>query len=88
MHKSEEILQKEIEQYSKSIKIGGVYSHYKNQKNHYEVLHLAINEADDEVYVIYKALYGEQLIFSRSADVWLEKVEVNGRTLNRFSLVE
>lgn len=72
------------------IDVGGIYQHYKDASHHYVVDDLVINEADDEVYVIYEGLYEELqgIKFSRPLESFLEEVELEGKNVQRFSLVE
>lgn len=86
-HKSHKQIKKELREAEKKIKVGGVYSHYKNPENLYKVIGFGIQEATDKVCVIYQAEYDKKLIFVRDLDFWLEKVEVEGTLVNRFSEV-
>ena len=63
-----------------------VYKHYKG--NLYELLHIATHSETLEKMVVYKALYGEGEIWVRPLSMWEEKVNVNGETVSRFTLVE
>jgi hypothetical protein len=87
MHKSQKMLVDEITLASKLVKVGENYRHYKQPDNLYKVLNLAITEADDSLCVIYQACYGEELIFVRPLESWLETVKWNGKLVKRFSLV-
>jgi hypothetical protein len=87
MHKGQDTLCVELEAAAKLVKVGGEYSHYKNPQQTYKVLHLAFTEWDDKVCVIYQAQYGENVIFVRPLDSWLEKVEWQGQLVDRFSAV-
>lgn len=70
------------------ISIGGIYAHYKNPNQHYKVLSLAtLTENNDELGVVYQALYGEQLIFVRTLSVWLSPGSLNGQAVPRFQKV-
>jgi len=68
------------------IKIGKKYKHYKG--NYYLVLHLAKHSETEEDMVVYQALYGEMGIWVRPLSMFLEKVEINGAFVNRFSECE
>jgi len=68
------------------IKIGKKYKHFKG--NYYLVLHLAKHSETGEDMVIYQALYGEMGIWVRPLSMFLEKVEMNGEIVNRFSECE
>jgi hypothetical protein len=47
------------------VKIKGTYFHYKNHSHFYTVLDLGIDEATEEVSVIYQTHYGKKIIFIR-----------------------
>lgn len=63
----------------------GVYQHYKGSK--YEVIALAKNSETLEDMVVYKALYGEGQIWVRPLEMFEEKVEVDGKNISRFTLL-
>lgn len=64
------------------LKIGKVYRHYKGKE--YLVLHIAKHSETLEDMVVYQALYGEKKIWVRPLKMFLEKVEVEGKRVNRF----
>ena len=64
----------------------GIYKHYKG--NMYELLHIANHSETLEKMVVYKALYGEGEIWVRPASMWEEEIEINGKTVKRFELVD
>lgn len=68
------------------IKEGKKYRHFKG--NEYIVLHLAKHSETEEDMVVYQALYGERGIWVRPLSMFLEKVEVNGKYVNRFEETE
>ena len=61
----------------------GVYRHFKG--NRYEVLDLAQHSETEEWMVVYRALYGEHGLWVRPASMWLETVERDGKTFQRFT---
>jgi len=69
------------------IKVAKIYRHYKSADMTYEVLALAFEEETLEVVVVYKALYGDMLTFTRPVSVWLENVEFEGSSVSRFTLL-
>ena len=63
----------------------GRYKHYKG--NMYEVTMTAQHSETEEWMVVYKALYGEQGMWVRPYDMFVEKVEVEGVMVPRFTKV-
>lgn len=63
----------------------GKYRHYKG--NLYEVLGVASHSETLEPMVVYRALYGQFGLWVRPASMWSELVEVDGRTVERFTFV-
>ena len=70
----------------RELKIGGIYQHYKG--NLYKVLMVAKHSETEEELVIYEALYENGGIWARPKTMFLEQVIINGKFLERFSLVE
>ena len=60
----------------------GKYRHFKG--NEYEVIDIARHSETLEPMVVYRALYGEGGVWVRPAEMWLETVEKNGKTIRRF----
>ncbi|MGN0929121.1 MAG: DUF1653 domain-containing protein [Alphaproteobacteria bacterium] len=69
-----------------SVKIGGIYKHYKG--NLYEVLAIAKHSETLEDMVVYKALYGEGLVWVRPLSMFEEEVLKDRVVVKRFELVE
>lgn len=86
-HKEQLELKKEIEAAKSSVTVGAQYWHYKGRDKVYEVIGLGFLEANDELCVIYKAQYGERLIFLRPLRIWLDLVEWDGKTVPRFKKI-
>ena len=63
----------------------GRYRHFKG--NEYEVIAIAKHSEDESSMVVYKALYGDGGIWVRSADMWNETVERDGKTCKRFEKI-
>lgn len=57
----------------REIKINGVYRHFKG--DYYIVEGIGIHSETKEKYVIYKGLYGENEVYLRPYDMFLEKVD-------------
>jgi len=68
------------------IEEGKKYRHFKG--NEYMVLHLAKHSETEEEMVVYQALYGERGIWVRPLNMFLEKVEVGGKSVDRFEEIE
>lgn len=64
----------------------GVYQHYKGQ--YYKVMGTAQHSETEEWLVYYQALYGEYGYWVRPLDMFAEKVEVDGETIERFALIK
>ncbi len=61
----------------------GRYRHYKGRE--YEVLYTARHSETLENLVVYKQLYGDHEVWVRPLDMFLEKVESGGISLQRFT---
>ena len=70
---------------NRSIKLG-TYAHYKGFE--YEVLGVAKHRETMEDLVVYKALYGENELWVRPLDMFLETVIIDGKEMPRFRFVE
>jgi len=64
----------------------GLYRHYKG--NLYEVLMTARHSETEEWMVVYKTLYNEESIWVRPYKMFCEKVEVEGKLIDRFEKLE
>lgn len=64
----------------------GVYEHYKNGKR-YEVVDVARHSETLEEMVVYRALYGEQLVWVRPRAMFFEEVEKEGKKVPRFAYI-
>jgi hypothetical protein len=65
--------------------INGKYRHYKG--NLYEVIGTARHSETLEEMVVYRALYGEGGLWVRPLGMFLESVEIGGKTVPRFEYV-
>jgi hypothetical protein len=86
-HKTGEELLAEIAVAEKQIMLDAPYVHYKGADKLYKPIHFATLESNNELCVVYRALYGEKLLFIRPVSVWLETVEWHGKTAKRFTPV-
>lgn len=64
----------------------GKYRHFKG--NEYEVIGIAKHSEDEEAMVVYRALYGDGILWIRPADMWNETITRDGRTFLRFAKVD
>ncbi|NVK21249.1 MAG: DUF1653 domain-containing protein [Kangiellaceae bacterium] len=64
----------------------GIYKHFKG--NLYEVLEVATHSETGELYVVYKALYGDYGIWVRPLEMFDETIERDGEILQRFTRAE
>ena len=70
----------------KKIEIGGIYKHFKGGE--YKVIGIAKHSETLEDFVVYKALYGKKDLWIRPLKIFLEKVTVNSKKVNRFQKIK
>lgn len=63
----------------------GKYRHYKGKE--YEVIGIAKHSETLEELVVYRALYGENDLWVRPLEMFLEKVNVDGKEVSRFEYI-
>lgn len=73
------------------IPIGAIFQHYSGKK--YRILMLARHTEDLKLQVVYQGLYdcdsfGKCPIWVRPLDMFLEKVTIDGKEMERFKLIE
>ena len=64
----------------------GIYKHFKGNK--YELIDIATHSETLEKMVVYRALYGENELWVRDADMFFENVTRNGKTFPRFLYIQ
>ena len=64
----------------------GLYRHYKG--NLYEVMMTAQHSETEEWMVVYNAKYGDEGTWVRPYAMFVEKVEVDGKMIDRFEKLE
>jgi len=64
----------------------GIYRHYKGDL--YEVLYMARHSESEEWMVVYRAPYGEKGVWVRPYEMFGEKIQIDGRTVKRFTFME
>lgn len=86
-HQEQKTLAQELDAAKTKVIIGATYRHFKGADKLYTVTGLGFVEANNELCVIYKAQYGEQLTFIRPLSIWTEHVEWEGKTVPRFTKI-
>ena len=77
-----------IAEAGEKVKVGGEYGHYKDPVNkRYRVESLAIDEATERVCVIYRPLYNEGLLWTRTVENFLDTVDTADGPKPRFDLI-
>lgn len=69
---------------SKSVKVGGIYRHFKG--NIYQVIAVAKDSSDLHDVVVYKSEDGSK-VWIRDMDEFLSEVTRDGKTMERFTLL-
>ncbi|WP_274521233.1 DUF1653 domain-containing protein [Psychromonas sp. psych-6C06] len=64
----------------------GKYQHYKG--SFYQVEGMATHSETEEKLVVYRPLYGEQALWVRPLDMFIETIDVDGVLKPRFVWVE
>ena len=64
----------------------GTYRHYKG--NTYKVLHIAKHSETLEDMVIYQDVNHSDKIWARPVSMWNDDIEIDGKTVKRFELME
>ncbi len=64
----------------------GIYEHYKGKR--YELIGFARHSETLEDMAVYRALYGEGELWVRPLSMWDETVNVDGKAVPRFRLIE
>jgi hypothetical protein len=82
---------KEKDKIKAMVQSGAIYRHYKNRQL-YQVVGIAYHSDTKECYVVYKGLYtsgefGNEPLFIRIVDVFLETIMQEGKEVARFELL-
>ena len=64
----------------------GIYRHYKDKL--YQVIGVAKHSETEEEHVVYRPLYGARDLWIRPLSIFIETIEVEGKTVPRFAFVE
>lgn len=86
-HRTQEELAAALAEAAGAVEVGARYTHYKDPGKECEVVGLGIQEADEDVAVIYQALYGAGVTFIRPLESWMARVDHGGQEVPRFSKV-
>ena len=88
-HLSKDALFTALSRASARVEVGAFYTHYKNPLKRYQVIHLAVMEADDSIAVLYQTVNDSdpEIVFVRSVESFLETVTHEGVVVNRFSKI-
>lgn len=63
----------------------GKYLHYKGKL--YDLIYIAHHSETREAMAVYRALYGEYGMWVRPLSMFLEMIEIDGKTRQRFQYV-
>lgn len=85
-HLNQHILSAKINQIEQNIEVGGLYYHYKNPNVAYHVIAIGVQEADEQLCVIYQNRE-TNCIWVRNVSSWFEKVQLNGNVISRFKKI-
>jgi hypothetical protein len=64
----------------------GRYRHYKGRE--YQVTGVARHSETEELLVVYRCLYGDDSLWVRPLEMFLETVEVAGEQVPRFAIID
>ena len=63
----------------------GIYEHYKGGR--YRVIDVARHSETEEWMVLYQPLYGEQKLWVRPFEMFVEEVNIDGNNVPRFCFI-
>lgn len=87
-HKTQEEILENISEALKKVEVGALYYHYKHPDQYYVIESVGCIEETEEPCVCYRALYGKGILWVRTLENFLEKVDVDGKKILRFTLVK
>lgn len=67
------------------MQVKGIYRHFKGNK--YEALGLAKERESDEIYVLYRKLYGDMGYWLRPYEMFFSEKETENGTVKRFTKI-
>ena len=68
------------------VEINKIYRHYKGKL--YKVIAIGKHTESLDDLVVYESLYDNHQIWCRPISMWEEEIEVNGKRIRRFELIE
>ncbi len=80
-------IEKKIEKAKLQVDVGSKYYHYRERYKEYLILSLGVQEATEEICVVYQALYGDNIVWVRNLDLFLSEVDCDGKKVSRFQKV-
>ena len=77
----------------KTVAVGQVWSHYKHPNLYYKIIAIGTNTESLEEMVVYQALFesekwGPNKIWIRPLKMWFDKININGKEVSRFTLIQ
>lgn len=84
-HTNQKDLNKKLKNVEEKVRVGDLYYHFKDPTKHYIVESIGIIEDSEKICICYRALYGKEILWVRTLENFLEKV--NGKT-PRFIAVD
>ena len=81
------VLEQKLVEVRECVMEGQRWRHSKTS-GEYEIVAVGIWEATGEVSVVYRAAYGDRLVWIRTAENFLEEVKVDGERVGRFVLMK
>lgn len=86
-HTSLEELSARLVQAKERVEVGAHYYHYRNPEKYYKVIAIGLSEETEEPVVIYKALSGLDMIWTRPVSVWTQIIEQDDKKVPRFQKI-
>ena len=87
-HTSEQELKRRLGDAKSKIETGAKYCHYKNPDQYYHIVAVGMIEETETPAVIYRAEYGDNIVWVRPVENFLSKVKHNGKIVDRFQHVK
>lgn len=84
MKTSQKILFNKVNKVREIIDVGGLYHHYKDSEKLYVVETVGLMENNEDECVVYRALYGNGLVWVRTLEDFVSKITINGSKVTRF----